>query len=201
MAIKFVRAMGVIQFAKEQRLAVVGPGHAAIAILEGQVGDLAAAQLFDVELVDLFAVGVEAVGQALMVGADAESAHREKTASGQYVGVEQQLLLLFIDVQRVVRRTRAAVVPCVFVALGGARVIQKRAPGRGQRQIGFENAALDLLEQGFAQGILIGQLRVQVIVLGFEVVQDLFGVSVVQPRIRVGTRVFTSDRRGGAGGG
>jgi len=66
------RAMGVIQFGEEQRLAVIGPGQAAVAVLEGQGGDAAVAQVLDVQGVDLVAAGIEAVGQQAMVGADVE---------------------------------------------------------------------------------------------------------------------------------
>src|SRR3546814_9155737 len=41
-AVNLVRAVGVVQFTVEQRLAVVGPGHAAVAIVEGQGGHVAA---------------------------------------------------------------------------------------------------------------------------------------------------------------
>ncbi len=35
-AIELVRAVGVVQFAEEQRTVIVGPGQAAIAVVEGQ---------------------------------------------------------------------------------------------------------------------------------------------------------------------
>ncbi|MNZ89956.1 hypothetical protein D3C78_1089000 [compost metagenome] len=40
-AIQLVWAMGVVQLAKEQRQAVVGPGHAAVTVLEFQLADAA----------------------------------------------------------------------------------------------------------------------------------------------------------------
>ncbi len=87
-----------------------------------------------------------------MVGADAEGPEGEEAAIGQGVGVQQQLLAAFVHRQAVVRRARAAVVAGVFVAGGGAGVVQVRAPGRGQGQVGFEDPPLDLLEQRFTQG-------------------------------------------------
>ena len=47
MAHQFVRAVSVIQFGKKQRLAVIGPRHAAITVVKRQFGDHAGAQLFD----------------------------------------------------------------------------------------------------------------------------------------------------------
>src|ERR1700712_5727858 len=102
--------MGLVQFTEKQRLAVIGPGHAAVAVLERQAGDIAAAQLLDVQLVDLLAAGIQAVGQTLVVGADAERTERKEAAVGQRVGIEQQLFSAFVDRLRIVRRTRAAVV-------------------------------------------------------------------------------------------
>ena len=156
---QFVRAMGVVQFAEEQRQAVVGPGHAAVAVLEFQFADFAVGQFLHEQRVNLIAGGVEAVGQTLMVRADAERAQGEEAAIGQHVRVQQQLFAAFVELQAVIGRARAAVVPGVFVTGRGARVIQVRAPRRGQRQVGFENPALDLFEQGFAQLGLIGGLR------------------------------------------
>ncbi len=70
--VDLVRAMGVVEFAEEQRLVVVGPDHAAVAVVEGQGGDFAACQVLDEQPVDLVALGVEAVGQLAVILADAE---------------------------------------------------------------------------------------------------------------------------------
>ncbi len=131
-AVNLVRAVGVVQLAVEQGLAVVGPGHAAVAVVEGQLGDLAAGQVLDVQPVDLVALAVEAVGELAVVLADAEGTQRKKAAAGQLVGVEQQLFGAFIDGQRTIQRARAAVVPRILVACGGALVVQPRPPGGGQ---------------------------------------------------------------------
>ena len=98
-AVQLMRAMGLVQFAEEQRLAVVGPGHAAVAILERQAGYGAGAQLFDVQLINLFTTGIKAVGKPLMIWANAERAPRKKAAGGQYVRVQQQLLIQIVDSQ------------------------------------------------------------------------------------------------------
>ncbi|KPW23250.1 Uncharacterized protein ALO91_05307 [Pseudomonas syringae pv. aceris] len=195
---QLARAMGFVQLAEKQGLAVVGPGHAAVAVFKGQAADLTGAQLLDVKLIYLVATGVQAVGQTLVVRADAERTQREKAAIGHLVGVEQQFLGAFIHRVAVVGRARAAVVPGVFIALCGAGVIKVRAPGGGQRQVGFEDAALDFFEQAFAQPGLLCQLLLLPGVFGFEVVEHFVGVAVLQPGIRVGTVGLASDR--GAGG-
>jgi len=51
---------------------VIGPDHAAVAVVEGQGGDFAACQVLDEQPVDLVALGVEAVGQLAVILADAE---------------------------------------------------------------------------------------------------------------------------------
>jgi hypothetical protein len=181
-----MRAMGVVEHAEKQGQAVVGPGHAAVAVLEFQFADPVVGQLFDEQRVDLVARSIDAVGQALVIGADAESTEREETAVGQRIRIEQQLFAAFVEGQAVVGRTRAAVVPGVFVTGGGARVIQIRAPRRGQGQISLENPALDLIEQAFAQFGLIGGLRFLISVFSLEVVEHRFGVALLQPGIRVG---------------
>ncbi|MNE08066.1 hypothetical protein D3C80_1007110 [compost metagenome] len=129
---QFMRTVGVVQFGEEQRLVVVGPGHAAVAVLERQLLDGAVGQLLDVQGVDLVARGVQAVGQALVVGADAECAQRQKATLGQLIRVEQQLFAAFINRVGIIGRARAAVMAGVFVTGRGARVVQVRAPGRGQ---------------------------------------------------------------------
>ena len=186
-AIQLVRPVGVVQFGEEQGLVVVGPGQAAVAIVEGQGGDGAAGQVLNKQLIDLIAAGVQAVGQQVVVGADSEGAEGDKAAVGQGIGVEQQLLLGWVDAQRTIGRARAAVVTRVFVAGGGALVIQPRAPGRGQRQVGFADAALDLLEQLLAQRPLLGQFSLQISVFGAQVGQDFGVVALLQPGVRVGT--------------
>ncbi|MCY1506106.1 hypothetical protein D9M68_403440 [compost metagenome] len=198
-AVQPVRAVGVVEGGEEQRLAVVGPGHAAVAVVEGQGGDVAAGQVLDVQPVDLVAAGVQAVGQLAVVRADAEGAERQVAACGQGVGVEQQLLGALVHGQRIVRRARAAVVARVFVAGGGARVVQPGAPGRGQRQVGLADARLDLLEQLFAQFGLVGQLGFEVGVLGLQVIEHLRRVAVFQPAIGIGTGLEAGD--GGVGHG
>ncbi|MNF80055.1 hypothetical protein D3C84_622880 [compost metagenome] len=194
---QFVRAMGLVQFGEEQRQAVVGPGHAAVAVLERQLADLAVGQLLDEQGVGLVADGVQAVRQALVVRADAEGAQREEAAIGQLVGVEQQLLPAFIDLQAIVGRARAAVVPGILVAGDGTGVVQVRPPWGRQRQIGFENPALYFIEQGFAQPGLIGQLGFLVVVFGLEVVQHGGGVPFLQPGVRIIT-VGLAGNRGAA---
>ncbi|MNT42199.1 hypothetical protein D3C72_1786000 [compost metagenome] len=42
------RAVGVVQLCEEERLAVVGPGQATVAVVERQGGDTATGQVFDV---------------------------------------------------------------------------------------------------------------------------------------------------------
>ena len=69
---QLVRAMGVVQLSEKQGLAVIGPGHAAIAVLKGQFSDGASGQLFDEQAIGFFAAGVQAISQALMVRADTE---------------------------------------------------------------------------------------------------------------------------------
>ncbi|MCY1280950.1 hypothetical protein D9M70_297460 [compost metagenome] len=194
-AMQAVRAMGVVQFAEEQRGAVVGPGHAAVALLEGQGADFTAGQLLDVELVGLVAAGVQAVGQARMVGADAEGADGEEAAGRQFIGVQQQLLAGFVQGQGTVGRARAAVVARVLVAGGGALVVEPGAPGHRQGEVGFADAALDFLEQRLAQCLLAGHLGVQPGVLRFEVGEHFGGVALFQPAVGVGTG-FDAGNRG-----
>ena len=74
MAQQFVRAMGVVQFGKKQCLAVVGPRHAAITFFKRQLGDCAGAQFFDKQAIGFFTAGVQAIGKALVIRADAEGA-------------------------------------------------------------------------------------------------------------------------------
>ena len=187
--------MGVVQFGEEQRLAVVGPGQAAVAVVEGQGGDAASGQVLDVQAVDFIAAGIEAVGQQAVVGANVERPQRQEAAIGQGVGVEQQLLLAFIDGVRVVGRARAAVVAWVFVACGGAGVVQVGAPGGRQRQVGFQDAALDLFEQLLAQRRLVGQAGFLVGIFGLQVGEYLGGVALLQPGVRVGGVVGVGDGR------
>ncbi len=125
-------AMGLVQLTEKQGLAVVGPGHASVAVLKRQAADLAGAQFLDVKLVHLVATGVQAVGQALMVGADAERAQRKEAAIGHGVRVQQQFFTAFVHGIGVVGRARAAIVTGVFIALCGARVIKVRPPRGGQ---------------------------------------------------------------------
>jgi hypothetical protein len=193
------RPVGVVQFGEEQRLAVVGPGQAAVAVVEGQGGDAASGQVLDVQAVDFIATGIEAVGQQAVVGADVERPQRQEAAIGQGVGVEQQLLLAFIDGVRFVGRARAAVVARVFVACGGAGVVQVGAPGCRQRQVGFQDAALDLFEQLLAQRRLVGQAGFLVGVFGLQVGEYLGGVALLQPGVRVGGVVGVGDGRLGLG--
>ena len=89
MAPQFVRTMGLVQFCEKQGLAVVGPGHAAIAVGERQLADCAAAQLLDEQAVGFFAAGIQAVGQTLLIWADAEGAQGNKAAIGEGVRVQQ----------------------------------------------------------------------------------------------------------------
>ncbi|MNR32278.1 hypothetical protein D3C85_1498480 [compost metagenome] len=88
----------------------------------------------------------------------------------------------------------------VFVTGRGARVVQVRAPGRGQRQVGFEDARLDLFEQLFAQRRLIGQLCLLISVLGGQVSQHLRGIALLQPGIGIGTFGLAGNRGTGSGG-
>ena len=114
-----------------------------------------------------------------MVGADTESAQGNKAAVGEGVRVQQQLLGAFVDLLAAVDRTRAAVVARVLVAGDGARVIQIRTPGGGERQISLANSALDLLKQRLTQLRLIGQLRFLIAVFSFQVVQNLFAIAIL----------------------
>jgi hypothetical protein len=149
-AIQLVRTVGVVQFAEEQGQAVVGPGHAAVAVVEGQFADLVGGQFLDVQGVDLVATGVEAVGQALVVGADAERAEGKEAAVGQGLGSSSSSSLL----------SSTWLLSSAGRGSGsGGRTRRRRwcacstgrGPRGGQRQVGFEDAALDLFEQGFAQ--------------------------------------------------
>ncbi|MCY1413928.1 hypothetical protein D9M71_293660 [compost metagenome] len=194
MTIQLVWAMGVVQFGEEQGLAVIGPGHAAVAIFERQFAHHAAGEFFHIQAVDLVATGVQAIGQALVVGADIERAQRQEAAGSQFIGVEQQLLLAFVDRGGVVGRAGAAVVARVLIAGGGAGVIQVGPPGRGQRQIGLADACADFFEQLFAQLRLVGQLRLLVEVFGLEVIEHLFLVTHLQPGIRVGAGCQAGNR-------
>ena len=198
---QFVRAMGVVQFAEKQRQAVIGPGHAAVTVLEFQFADATVGQFLHEQRVNLVAAGVDAVGQALVVRADAERPQGKEAAVGQFIRVQQQLFLAFVELQAVIGRARAAVVPGVFVTGGGPRVIQVRTPRGGQRQVGFENPALDLFEQGLAQACLIGGLRLLIAVFSLEVVEHRVGVALLQPGIRVIAFGLVGNRRGGNVGG
>ncbi|MNM71988.1 hypothetical protein D3C81_836680 [compost metagenome] len=188
--------MGVVQFAKEQRQAVVGPGHAAVAVGEGQGDDFARAQFLDVQLVDLVALGVQTVGQAAVVGTDAEGAEVQVAVAGQQVGVEQQLLAGFVDAQRAVGRARAAVVARILLAGRGALIVQPRPPGRGQRQVGLADARADLLEQLLAQFPLVGELLFQPGILGMQVVEHFGAVALLQPGIGIGAILAAGEGRG-----
>ncbi|MCY1286876.1 hypothetical protein D9M70_358550 [compost metagenome] len=199
MAVQAVRAVGVVQLAEEQGGAVVGPGHAAVAVLEGQGGYLAAGQFLDEQLVNLVAAGVQAVGQTRVVGADAEGADGEEAAGRQRVRVQQQLLGRRVRGEGTVRRPRAAVMARVLVAGSGALVVQPGAPGHRQRQIGFADAALDFLEQRLAQFLLVGQLGFQPGVLRLEVGEHFGGVALFQPAVGVVTGFDAGD--GGLGHG
>ncbi|MNO69674.1 hypothetical protein D3C76_605320 [compost metagenome] len=199
MAVQLVRPVGVVELAEKQRAVVVGPGHAAVAVVEGQGAYFAAGEVLDVELVDLVAAGVQAVGEQRVVRADAEGTERQVAAVGQRIGIEQQLLGGVIHRQRAIRRARAAVVARVFVAGGGALVVQPRAPRRRQGQVGLADAPLDLLEQLLAQGGLFGQLLFQIGVLRLEVVEHIGGVAIFQPGIGIGGGFATGD--GGLMGG
>jgi len=99
---------------------------------KGSSVTVAAGQVLDVQPVDLVALAVEAVGELAVVLADAEGTQRKKAAAGQLVGVEQQLFGAFIDGQRTIQGARAAVVPGILVACGGALVVQPRPPRGGQ---------------------------------------------------------------------
>ncbi|MNC52562.1 hypothetical protein D3C75_1019140 [compost metagenome] len=81
----------------------------------------------------------------------------------------------------------------VFIACRGAGVIEVRAPGGGQRQVGFQDTALDLFEQLFAQGRLVGQAGLLVGVFGLQVLEHLRGVALLQPGVRVGGLVLAGD--------
>ncbi len=185
--------MGIVQLGEEQRLAVVGPGHAAVTVGEGQGGQVTAAQVLDVQRVDFIAAGVEAVGQSAVVRADAERAQRQEASVGQGIGVEQQLFLAFIDRVGVVRRAWAAVVARVLVACGGAGVVEVGAPGRGQRQVGFENAALDLFEQLLAQRCLVGQAGFLIGVFRLQVIEHFLGVALLQPGVGISGLVLAGN--------
>ncbi|MNO99482.1 hypothetical protein D3C76_912520 [compost metagenome] len=198
---QLVRAMGVVQLAEKQGQAVVGPGHAAVAVLELQFTDATVGQFLHEQRIDLVARGIDAVGQALVIGADAERAEGKEAALGQFIRVQQQLLPAFIKDQAVVGRARAAVVTGVFVTGRGARVIQVGSPRRGQGQVGFENPALDLLEQGFAQPGLIGGLRLLISVFSLEVVEHRCAVALLQPGVRVGSFGLAGNRGVGNVGG
>ena len=197
MAVNLVRAVGVVQFTVEQRLAVVGPGHAAVAIVEGQGGHVAAGEILDEQSVDLVAFAIEAVGELAVVLTDAERAQGEEAAFGQLVGVEQQLFGVLVNGERAIDRAWAAIVPGVFVASRGALVIQPRPPGRRQGEVGFADAALDFLEQRLAEFGLVGELFFEIGILRLEVCQHVVGVAILQPAIGIGAGVGAGD--GGVG--
>ncbi|MNO92545.1 hypothetical protein D3C76_841230 [compost metagenome] len=200
MAQQFVRAVGVVQFGEEQRLVIVGPGHAAVAIVERQLFDGAAGQVLDVQGVDFIAAGIEAVSQALVVGADVEGTEGQEAAVGQRVGVQQQLFPAFVDAIGVVSRARAAVMAWIFLTCRGAAVVEVRAPGRGHRQISLLNPALDLFEQLFAQLRLVGQLRRLVGILVVQVSNDFRAVTLLEPGIGISAFGFAGNRGAGSGG-
>src|SRR3990167_4842668 len=83
--------------------------------------------------------------------------------------------------------------PWVLIASGGALVIQIRAPGRRQAEVGFADAPLDLLKQCFAQLQLLAELLFQVGIFRLEVIKHLSAVAVFQPAIRVGSVVDAGD--------
>lgn len=187
--------MGIVEFGEEQRAAVIGPGQTAIAAVEGQGGYIACGQILDVQGVDFVPAGVQAIGQQAMVGTNVERPQRKKAAACQGVGVQQQLLLAFIDRVGIIARAWAAVMAGVFIASGGTGVVQVGPPWRRQGQIGFLDAALDLLEQLLAQRGLMSQTGLLVGVFRFEVGQYLGLVTLLQPRIGIGRVVGSGQGR------
>ena len=129
---QLVRAMGVVKLGEKQRLAVIGPRHAAIAVFKWQFGNSATAQFFDKQAINLFTAGVQAVSKPLVIRADAECAQGNKPAIGQGVGVQQQVFGVFVDLLTVIGRARAAVMASVLIAGIGAGVVQIRPPRGGQ---------------------------------------------------------------------
>src|SRR3990167_10338943 len=81
--------------------------------------------------------------------------------------------------------------PWVLIASGGALVIQIRAPGRRQAEVGFADAPLDLLKQCFAQLQLLTEPLFQVGIFRLEVVKHFSAVTVFQPAIRICSVVGT----------
>ena len=88
MAIQAMGAVGVVQGDEEQGLAVIGPGHLAVAVVERQLVDVAVAEVLDEQAVDLVAAGVQAVAEQAVVRADGEGAEGQVAVTGQGVGVE-----------------------------------------------------------------------------------------------------------------
>src|SRR5690606_18221217 len=101
-AVQLVGAMGFVQLTEEQRLAVVGPGHAAVAVVKGQLANCTAGEILDEQPIDLVAAGIQAVTQQVVIGADGERAKGQKTTCSQCIGIEQQLFVLNIKRQRIV---------------------------------------------------------------------------------------------------
>ena len=181
--VDLVGAVGVVEFAEEQGLIIVGPGHAAVAIFEGERGHLACLQVLDEQLIDLVALCVEAVSQLAVVLADTERAQRQEASRCQLVGVEQELLASFIHGERAIRRARAAVVARIFIASRGALVIEPGSPGGGQRKVGLPDTAFDLEKQRFTQLVLVSQLFFQIGIFRFQVIEHLGCVAVLQPLV------------------
>ena len=176
---QFVGTVCVVQRCEKQRLAVIGPRHAAIARLERQLSHGPAGQLFDEQAVGFFATGVEAVSQPLMIRADTERTQGDKPAVGQRVRVQQHMFGFFVYLLAIVSRARAAEMAGVFFPRLGAGVVQIRAPRRRQGQISLADAALDLFKQRFTSLRLVGQLGFLILVFRFQVVQNLFAVAIL----------------------
>ncbi|MNG08386.1 hypothetical protein D3C84_917400 [compost metagenome] len=88
----------------------------------------------------------------------------------------------------------------VLFASGGAAVVQVRAPGRRQRQIGFQDPPFDLFEQLLAQLGLVGQLCLLIGVLGIQVINHFGRVAFLKPGIGIGAFSLAGNRGAGSVG-
>src|SRR5690606_31305184 len=138
---------GLVHADGEQGGAVVGPYQAAVCLIEGKLGGVAAGQMLQIERVFLVALPIQTVGQPLVIRTDREVAQLQEAVPGFQVQVQKQLFGGGVGFQTAVCRTRAAVVAGIFSARLGTPVVQPGTPHRRQGQVGFADASAYLLEQ------------------------------------------------------
>ena len=166
-------------------------------------------EVADAQRVALVALVVDAVEEPRSVGRNVESAEREELVTvGFDVAVEQHDLSRHIDAGSEGRRRpvviggkRCTAVDAVLLALDRPAVIPPRTLPRRHRQIGFERAPLDLLEDPLAQRCEMRRPLVGVRVLGLEVGDDVRIVLRAQPFVVVDDVVAVVGADGGTGDG